>query len=121
MGRLVNVSRVIRSSFFEQGFAVKRKSGDWVDGYWQETEQELHMCGVVTVAKSEDLDMLPVADRQKGMMCFHVTPPDELFVTREEGTSDQVVWQGKAYKIIEVRQNQSYGYIKALGAQMEAV
>lgn len=119
---MINVGRVINSSKLRKlkPFTVWRKTGDWVAGRFEETEQAISMYGVVNVASSDDIIQVPEGDRTTGLMSFHCTSP--LFKTRNgssKGTSDEIEWNGGRYKILKVLPWSDYGYFKALGTSME--
>ncbi len=113
---LINVSRIIKSPKFAQTFSVFRKSGNWVDSRWVQTESEIKMTGVVTVANAQEIIQIPEADRTTGVMCFHST--QELFTTNKKGTSDEIAWQGNRYRVYSVYPWIDYGYYKAFGIKM---
>lgn len=109
---MINVSRVMNDSRFSQTFSIFRKSGEWEKGRFNETETELKMQGVVSVAKSKDIEMIPEGDRVGGEMAIHTT--QEIFVTNTEGTSDELLWNGERYKIYSVSPYSDYGFYKAI-------
>jgi hypothetical protein len=117
---MIDVSRVINSPKLQQNYIVYRQSGHWLAGEFIETETELSLSGVVTVAKTKDLDQLPEGDRVKGVMCFYATK--KLNVTRnnegDKGTSDQIEWRGERYRVIQVSPHIDYGYYKAYAVRM---
>jgi hypothetical protein len=115
--RKINVSRVLRNSRFSEDFTVYRKTGDWVNGRFVETETPILVSGAVTIAGAEDIVQTPEGDRISGVLAFHSTTA--LFVTRNEnedkGTSDEILWEGKRYKLHEVKPWKKFGYYRALG------
>lgn len=115
----INVSRVINNPKFAQKYTVHRKDGDWVGGRWVTTgETQIIYNGVVTAPNAKEILQVPEGDRVKGVMCFHST--QELFVTRAEGTSDEIEWNGNRYRVSQVMPWADYGYWKAFGIRMEA-
>lgn len=113
---LMNVAKVIRNPRFSQQYSIFRKSGQWVNGRFTQTESEIKIKGVVTAPSSDDIIQVTEADRVTGVMCFHAA--QEIFVTRREGTSDEILWRGTRYRIFRVVQWADYGYWKALGVSM---
>lgn len=125
MRDLINVSELITDSDFSQTFTVIRNPGHWEEGSWvYGTPVEIQIEGVITVANVSDVNMLPEGDRIKGSMTFHSL--EQLYPTRGqnsnytgvESTSDEIIWQGERYKIMQVYPYVDYGYWKALGVRM---
>lgn len=113
----INVGRVIKSNKFAQTFVVHRKTGSWVNGRWTGAESNITTRGVVTACGTKDIIQVPEGDRSSGVMCFHST--SELFVTNTTGTSDEIEWRSKRYKLVKVLQWTDFGYYKAFGVSME--
>lgn len=116
---MINVSRIVTSRNFAKrgGFTVYRQSGQWVRGRWKaEPETPLQLQGSAIPASSEDLEQVPEGDRVKGVMCFY--SPQPMYITREEGTSDEIVWQEERYRIASAKPWNEFGYYKALGVRM---
>jgi hypothetical protein len=109
----INVSRVISNPAFAKGYTVFRKTGEWVSGRWVPSETQINVKNVVTAPSSKDLVQIPEADRTTGVMCFHSA--QELFITRDSGTSDEIVWNNTRYRIFKVVPWSDYGYWKAFG------
>ncbi|MGD8188568.1 hypothetical protein ACQCN2_01075 [Brevibacillus ginsengisoli] len=113
---MLDVSEVITDPDFAQTFIVHRKSDTWSSGRTVSSEVSLSMIGIVTVADADTLEQLPEGDRVTGMMCFYST--QELFRTREQGTSDEIEWRGERYRVKKVFPYGDYGYYKAVGDRM---
>ena len=97
----INVSRVIKNPKFAQPFTVHRKSGDWDDnGKFVESEKDIKMYGTVTVPSAQEIIQIPEGDRVTGVMSFHAT--QEIYTTRDNGTSDEITWRGNRYRIYQV-------------------
>lgn len=112
----VNVAKVIKNPNFAQKYSIFRKSGKFVKGVFVQSETEIKVTGVVTAPSSNDIIQIAEADRVTGIMCFHSN--QEIFVTRDSGTSDEILWRGSRYRIFRVVQWGDYGYWKALGVSM---
>ncbi|NRQ51984.1 hypothetical protein [Brevibacillus sp. HD1.4A] len=113
---MINISEVITDPDFAQTFKAYRRNNEWVGGRPQETELEISMLGVVTVADAKTLEQIPEGDRVTGLMCFYATVP--IYTTREEGTSDQLEWRGERYRVKQVFPYADYGYYKAVAERM---
>jgi len=114
----INVSEIINDQDFAEDYKVYRKSGSWVDGRWAPTEKAINFYGVVTAAGNKDIIQVPEGDRTSQVMCFHATK--ELYVTNSKGTSDEILWRGKRYRIHLIKEWADFGYYKALATLMES-
>ena len=122
---MINVSRVLNSPNFTQSFIVYRKKGHWDKGAMVQIEDALTFRGVISVASPKQIQQVPEGDRVSGMMVFHST--SEIYTTRawgteyqtDYGTSDELVWRGKRYKVVHVAPYSDYGYYKAFATYME--
>lgn len=116
---MMNIGRVLDNPKFRQSFTVYRKSGQFGAGGYQETETSLPMSGVVTPTTSRDIQQVPEGDRVTESMTFYTK--DSLYITHTDGTagtSDQAVYRGARYKIVQVKNYLDYGYNKAIGMRM---
>jgi len=116
---MIAVSRVISNPSFRQPFTVYRRSGNFVAGGYQETEVTVSMSGIASPTKSKDIDQLPEGDRITESMTFYTIDP--LYVTHSDGTqgtSDQVLYRGERYKLVQVKNYLDYGYNKAIGVRL---
>lgn len=118
---MIEISELITDPDFCQKLTILRSHGKWVAGNWQGETREMQVPGVATVAKESDLEQVPEADRQTGMMCFYVAAPETLHLTQSEGLSDLVLWRGRRYKILQLFRENDWGYCKGVGVQTEAV
>lgn len=124
---MLNVSRVLQSKNFSQNFKVYRKKGHLLKGELIQSEDILTFKGVVTVASPKELNQVPEGDRISGMMVFY--SQNEIRITRAGGiesqdtfgTSDELEWQGKRYKVLKVNPYVDYGYFKAFATYMEGI
>jgi hypothetical protein len=132
-GEMIDVSEVITDPDFVQDFTLYRSSGLFAVGGWQENAPvKFDMTGVVFPTTSKDLNMMPEGDRVTESLTFYapyidaygVNWGDELpfQVTRtgeEQGTSDQIDYNGVRYRIQSVKDYSAYGYCKAIGVRMD--
>lgn len=122
---MINVSRVLMSKNLTQSFTVYRKKGHWSKGVIIQTEDALTFQGVISVASPKEILQVPEGDRVSGMMAFYSA--SEIYVTRawgteyqaDYGTSDELLWRGKRYKVVHVAPYSDYGYCKAFATYME--
>jgi hypothetical protein len=74
--------------------------------------------GTVTVLNDKELSIVPEGDRIKGAMAFYATTP--MYLTGSEGAniSDQILWKGEMYKIVNIAPWASFGFNRAVGVRM---
>ena len=114
----INVGRVLKSPKFRKTFIIHRKLGNWVSGRWVQSDATpISINGVVTAAGTKDVVQVPEGDRISSLMCFH--SQEEMFTTNVTGTSDEIEWMGKRYKVVKVLPWVDFGYFKAFGVGME--
>lgn len=119
---LVDISFLIEDPDFAQPFIAYRKSGNWKKGKYIQEEKEIKHFGIIQPASTEDIEQLPEGDRVKGVMCFYSRK--DIYLTRtgneevDSGTSDEIEWHNKRYKVVQVMPFIDYGYVKAFGVRM---
>ncbi|GAB6170552.1 hypothetical protein JCM15765_03890 [Paradesulfitobacterium aromaticivorans] len=117
---MLDVSRVLSNPKLNQSFVVYRRMGSWDHGRFVETENPLPFDGVIMPANANEIMQLPEGDRVTGVMVFYTF--QEIFATRastEPGTSDQIEWNGKRYRVFNIIPYKDYGYFKSFGIMME--
>lgn len=114
---MINVGRIVNSPRLSQMFTVYRKSGSWISGRWSPTESAITLRGVITVADSDDLEMIPEGDRQKGAISVYSS--SQLVVTNENGTSDEIEWRGNRWRTMQMSPYADYGYYKVIAVKMD--
>ena len=93
-------------------FTIVRQPGRWEGGrFVQEPAQRIEARGNVQPMSDKELDQLPEGDRVKSVMTF--VTPEEIFVTRKEGVSDELEWNGRRYKVLAVKDWRMHGFYKA--------
>lgn len=116
---MINVSEVVLDDDFVQPFTVFRSSGQQGPDGWINTEAQLTLHGVVSVARARDLQMVPEGDRVGGAMVFHSTLP--IYTTRvnpDQGISDVILWRGERYKVSTLLPYVDYGYYSAVAVRL---
>ncbi|MFV3013563.1 hypothetical protein ACLD43_17580 [Clostridium botulinum] len=117
---MIDVSRVLNDPRVSQSFIIFRKSGKWDKGRFVQEEVEINMSGVISIAKSKDIEMIPEGDRVGGELAIYST--QKIFTTRkgdmsqqkDSGTSDELLWNEERYKIYSASPYSDYGYYKAI-------
>jgi len=98
---MIDVTELLTDPDFVSTYTIWRKSGKWVDGKYEQSEDPLVFYGPVQPPSTEELEQIPEADRVKGTMNFLST--EQIFLTSETGTSDEAEYKGFRYKIIQVK------------------
>ncbi len=109
---MINVAEIIYDPDFCQPYTLHRKASVWVGGRPMISERALQRTGVITTATTKDLLQVPEGDRVKGIIAVYST--EELRVSNESGTSDEVTWHGERYRLFQLWPYKDYGYYKAL-------
>lgn len=105
-----------------QTFEVFRSYGDFGEGGWVEaptSPSSFMLQGIVLPASEKELRQLPEGDRVLGAMVFY--SQEQLFVTHNgeyKGLSDQVVWRGERYKILQSMPYIDYGFYVSTGQRI---
>jgi hypothetical protein len=113
---MINVAEMIHDSDFCQPYTLYRKTTVYIGGRPQTTEQEYPRSGVITTATTKDLLQVPEGDRVKGIIAIYDT--EELRLTSETGTADEIVWRDERYRVFQLWPYTDYGYHKALAERI---
>lgn len=119
----------IRDLMFDPDFAdfykVKRRKIMWINGRPKVIEENiLNFYGPVQPASPRELKQFPEGDRQKGIVKFFCSPPNMIYITDIKGSdkeeditflSDEILYQGYRYKVLQSAYWGRYGYIRAFG------
>lgn len=115
---MINLSRVITDPRFSQTFKVIRKESDFVNGrFTQKQEKELNFKGVIKPASPKVIEMIPEGDRVGGEIS--ISTLKELFITGNQGTSDEVFWNNTRYKVYSVSPYKDFGFYRAIAIRKE--
>lgn len=117
---MYDVCDLMHDQDFASPYKVVRRRGEWVKGRFMLHEPEyLNFYGPVQPANPKELEQLPEGDRKKGVIKFLCKMPQELFLTRDNpkdaGASDEVIWRGERYKIIQLMPWNHMGWMRAFG------
>jgi hypothetical protein len=135
MGRIW-LSRVVANPIMAEAYTIQRSIGTFKLGGWSRTWVSVPGYGVISVAKDQDLQMIPEGDRVGGAIVVHSV--DRIYITSSEGEgyseqafgtsgysgsetefiSDQIVWQLNRYRILHVGPYPNRGYWKGIGVRM---
>jgi hypothetical protein len=118
---MIDLSEVITDDDFAQEFTLYRSTGDWVAGRWVEnTKETVVMDGTIVPMSAREIQQLPEADRIRGSINIFTT--EALYLTTAEGTqrtSDQILWKGGLYKLIQINDYSDFGFYGAVGQKIE--
>lgn len=125
---MINLSRVVTDPVFATNYTVVRTAATWVNGRFTKGEPtQLPFYGSVQPATNQDLEQLPAGDRQSGMMKFFCKPPNTFNITTENQgddtgfVSDEIIYNGQIYKIVQVKDWSQFGYVRAFAYSVRSV
>lgn len=115
---MIDLSRVITDPRIaqKQPFTVWRKSTTWQGGRPTSTELPVSIDGIITPASARDIQQVPEGDRVGGEITILTIQP--IYITRagnEQGTSDEVEWDGDRYRVFNVFPWKDYGFYHGIG------
>lgn len=115
---MINVSRAILHPKLSQTFSLFRRTSEFVRGRPSHVESEIKFRGIITPAKTQEIEMIPEGDRVGGEIVIYST--EKLCITSESGASDELLWNDERYKIYAVQPYKDYGYYKAIAVRKES-
>jgi hypothetical protein len=112
---VIDVSELLVDPDFSTNYIIWRTTGEWVNGRFVEDEpQRINFYGPVQPPTAKDLELMPEADRVKGIMNFLSQQP--IYITRENAISDIAEYNGERYKITQVKN--WYNWNRATGMRI---
>lgn len=115
---MINLNELIHDPDFNCQYRVRRETrGKWVKGRYENETSEFTVTGIVAPSSSKDLEMIPEGDRETGMKTFYTDIP--LYTTGKGSISDECLFRGTVYKLLQVFDYSSNGYYKAIGTVKE--
>lgn len=121
---MINISEMISDPDFVQSFTVTRRLGSWENGNFETNPTIFSLSGVVLPMKTRDVVILPGGDQLTGAIEIYTLQP--LFTTKlgpmsgvDGCQSDEVSWQGEAWKIYQVLDYEDYGYFKNIAIRKQ--
>jgi hypothetical protein len=142
MSEVSDLSEVVDDGVLSESYYIQRSKGEFAAGGWKLTQtQVLSGWGVVSVAKEEDLIMIPEGDRVAGIMVFHSkkriyeTQLDANFGTQGYGQgsyggasaadnqhfSDIMLWQRQQWRVIAVWPYPNRTFWKAFAIRLAGI
>jgi len=137
MSEVSDLAFVVDDGVLSDPWTIIRSTGQFVLGGWQTSTTEIPGWGVVSVAKPEDLDMIPEGDRVTGAMVFHSQP--RIYATELDGdlilgtptstgglqgdgtqkVSDIMVWNSQRWRVLHVWPYNNRNFWKAIAVRMQ--
>jgi len=117
---LINITEIVLDPDFAQpaAFTVYRTTGTWTGGRFVSTAATLQYNGSIIPMTTKEMQQLPQGDQVTGAVVIYT--PLILNTTRLDqntlttgGTSDEILWQGERWKILNVRNFVEFGYYRA--------
>lgn len=120
---MISVAEVVTDPDFASTYQVVRSQGRWIDGVFVLSETEtLRFYGVVQPTTPKELEQIPEGERPNGAISFHARKRFFLTAQGEDGEgdylSDEILWHGDRYKILQVKDWSAHGYWKAIATLM---
>jgi hypothetical protein len=110
MSGLVNVSDVVNDPQFSQTFSVKRFTGNFANEgeYDRGSVVTLTRYGSIQPANQDDLNLLPEGQRDGKYIKVYTVQE----IRKGDGTveSDQILWDGREYRVTFTKLYKDYGY-----------
>jgi hypothetical protein len=132
---MINLSRVVAGILLPESYTIQRNAGAFVAGGWKIVGSvNVQGYGVVSVAKDQDLLMLPEGDRVTGAMVFH--SEQRIYETQLDGgfnqqaygaggfgstkqhLSDIILWNSLQYRVLLVAPYPNRAYWRAVAVRM---
>lgn len=112
---------------FCDSYTIIRTAAGWKNGRWEIGEEQfITRFRPVQPATTVDLEQVPEGDRHKGVMKFFALPEEIFYLTQQtknetdEGyISDEILYRGLRYKIVQIMPWNPNGYIRAFGVLLE--
>ena len=119
----LNVGRIVNDPDFNQVFLINRTTGNWVDGVFVTSVNQLRYSGVILPNTSQEMVQTPYGDSIKGFINIYtecVLYPTHLSssaLTDVNRLSDEIQWHEQAWKILTVNNFNDFGYYHAVAVR----
>lgn len=123
---MINVSRLISSRAFTQTLSILRNTGTWMSGRWsQSSSTTLSISGIIDPLTTKELSQLPNFDQLNGgIRAYTLTQLNPTQLSSSESStgsiSDEIIWKGHNWQIVQVDDFSDYGYYKAIAVRKRA-
>lgn len=116
---VIQISEIITDPDFAQSFNIKRGTGTWTNGVFVVGSlQTFAFKGTILPLTTKDIKQMDIGDAITGGIKVYTLQP--IYTTRLDvgdttgGLSDEVVWQGQDWKILQVNRYSDFGYWRAI-------
>lgn len=123
---MIDVSELITDPDFAVHYTVYRRTGKWVKGRFEVSEPEiLNFYGAVQPASVREIQQLHIGDSEHGIMKFFTRKPNDIFITKEFSESeeiqisDEIEFDGRIYKVLQVMPWHHGGWCSAFASLKE--
>lgn len=123
---MIDVSELITDPDFAAPYTVYRRTGKWVKGRFEVSEPEiLNFYGAVQPASVREIQQLHIGDNEHGIMKFFTRKPNDIFITKELSESeeiqisDEIEFDGRIYKVLQVMPWHHGGWCRAFASLKE--
>lgn len=125
---MIDVSELITDPDFAAPYTVYRRTGKWVKGRFEVSEPEiLNFYGAVQPASVREIQQLHIGDSEHGIMKFFTRKPNDIFITKEFSESeeiqisDEIEFDGRIYKVLQVMPWHRGGWCRAFASLKEGI
>lgn len=125
MSEVDDLSFVVDDGVLSESYTIIRSTGSFGLGGWTTTSINIPGWGVVSVAKTEDLEMIPEGDRVTGAMVFHSqqriyeTQEDNTTAGPEQRVSDIMLWRNQQWRVLYIDPYPNRSYWKAIAVRLK--
>jgi len=123
MSEMMDLSEVVNDGVLSEDYSILRSTGVFQLGGWATTSTTISGYGVVSVASSEDLEMVPEGDQLSGAMVFH--SQEQIFITEFDESaggvqrvSDIILWNSQKYRVLNCWPYPNRNFWKAIAVRM---
>lgn len=116
----IDLSLLISDPDFAEPSVIRQRIGHWEAGRFVADAKEIRVRGIAEPTGGDDLAQLPEADRTTGLMTFYTKVATEV-ANQDNRQSDEILWRGRLYKVIQAFDWSRHGFYKAVAALVEVI
>jgi len=130
----ISLEEIVNDLDLAESFTIQRSTGSFVLGGFSTVVTNVQGYGIVTVAKDQDLEMIPEGDRVTGAMLLHSAT--KIYITTlgaptygsdqynpgdyggNQHVSDIIIWHEQQYRVLSIAPWSNFGYWRAVMVRM---
>lgn len=113
---MIDISELITDPDFCQDFQIIHSASTWSNGVLATQETVVDVTGVAVPVTGKDIDIQIESDRANNLMTFYTE--EELKVSPDDSISDFVLFKGKRYKLLKVKNYSDFGFYAGTGQEI---